>query len=85
MTPLPKRSRSSGEPAEATARKIAILIELIRTRKTSLAKIERVYGISDRQALRDLQELRSIGKGLGFTITRRNAQGGVELSEFKSR
>lgn len=78
------RVRPSGEPAEATARKIAILIELIRVRRLSLAKVQRAYGISDRQALRDLQELRRIGASLGFTITRRNAQGNVELADFKT-
>lgn len=80
-----KRVRASGEPAEATARKIAILVELIRTGKVSLAKVERTYGVSDRQLTRDLQELRAIGELQGFNISRRDARGCVSLAAFAKR
>jgi len=81
----PGKPRSSGEPAEATARKIAILIELIRNKRLSVAKIEKQYKLSERQVARDLQELRKIGAGMGFEIGKRNAAGYVELKGFANR
>jgi predicted DNA-binding transcriptional regulator YafY len=85
MNGLGTRGRSPGEPAEATARKIAILVELIRSRRISMAHIQSKYDISERQTSRDLQELRRIGAGLGFEIGKRNANGFVELAAFASR
>ena len=79
------RARAAGEPAEATARKIAILVDLLRTRSLALADATARYGISERQLLRDLQELRRLGESLGFSITKRNAHGGVELADFAAR
>lgn len=77
--------RSSGEPAASTARKIEIIIELIRARRVSIVGIQRRFRISERQATRDLQELRAVGSDLGFEIGRRNSQGNVELGAFHGR
>ncbi len=79
------KPRSSGEPAEATARKIAILIELIRNKRLSVPKVEKKYRLSERQISRDLQELRKIGAQMGFEIGKRNPQGNVELKGFANR
>ncbi|MDE2483235.1 MAG: WYL domain-containing transcriptional regulator [bacterium] len=78
-------ARAAGEPAEATARKIAMLVDLLRTRRLPLADAMTRYGISERQLLRDLQELRTLGESLGFRIGKRNAYGEVELAEFAAR
>jgi len=79
------KPRASGEPAEATARKIAILIDLIRNGRLAVAKVEQRFNISDRQASRDFQELRKIGKTMGFEIGKKNAAGQVELKAFAKR
>ena len=79
------KPRKSGSPTPATARKIGILLDLVRNRKISLRGSELTYGASNRTLLRDLQELRSIGKTAGFRISEREHGDTFELSEFKSR
>ena len=67
------------------ARKIGILLDLVRNRRISLGVFERTYGASERTLLRDLQELRKIGEAAGFTIGEREPGDAFVLSEFKSR
>lgn len=78
------QKRASGELADATARKIAIVIELLRARRLDVDRFQKDSGLSQRQMLRDLQELRGLGKTLGFSITGRK-NGTVELAEFAGR
>ncbi|HEY1976387.1 MAG TPA: WYL domain-containing protein [Candidatus Baltobacteraceae bacterium] len=66
------------------ARKIGILLDLVRNRKISLKGCEATYGASERTILRDLQELRNIGETAGFRITEREHGDICELSEFKA-
>ncbi len=44
-----------------------------------------MYGASERTIVRDLQELRNVGKTAGFTITERQGGDTVRLGEFKSQ
>lgn len=67
------------------ARKIGILLDLVRNRRISLRGCEATYGASERTILRDLQELRNIGETAGFRITERAHGDTCELSEFKAR
>jgi predicted DNA-binding transcriptional regulator YafY len=46
---------------------------------------EQTYDISERSLLRDLQELRNIGKSAGFRISDREHGDTFSLSEFKAR
>ena len=78
------KPRSSGSPAPATVRKIGILLDLVRSRRISLKTCEQTYGASERTVLRDLQELRKIGKTAGFKISDREHGDVFELSEFKA-
>ncbi len=79
------KPRKSGSPTPAMARKIGILLDLVRNRRISLKGCEQTYGASERTILRDLQELRNIGETAGFRITEREHGDVCELSEFKSR
>ena len=79
------KPRKSGSPTPAMARKIGILLDLVRNRKISLKGCEATYGASERTILRDLQELRNIGETAGFRITERAHGDTCELSEFKAR
>lgn len=79
------RPRKSGSPTPAMARKIGILLDLVRNRKISLNGCKATYGASERTILRDLQELRTIGDAAGFRITEREHGDTCELSEFKAR
>lgn len=85
MTQRLGKPRKSGSPTPATARKIGILLDLVRNRSISLRGCEATYGASERTVLRDLQELRNIGEAAGFRITEREHGDTFELSEFKAR
>jgi predicted DNA-binding transcriptional regulator YafY len=78
------KPRRSGDPAPSTARKIAILLDLVRNRQISLKACENMYSASERTLLRDLQELRAIGESAGFTISEREHGDIFSLAEFKS-
>ena len=76
------RARGSGIPSPATSRKVQVLIELVRRRRISLRQLREEFAISERTLLRDLQELRQIGKAAGFRISERKGSDGVELIDF---
>lgn len=67
------------------ARKIGILLDLVRHRRISIKGCQQTYGASERTILRDLQELRNIGETAGFRVTEREHGDICELSEFSSR
>ena len=79
------KPRKSGNPAQATVRKISLLLDLVRNKRISLRASERHYGCSERTLLRDLQELRTIGETAGFRISDRQPGDIFELSEFKAQ
>lgn len=76
------RARKPGRPSPATARKIWILAELVRSRHISLKPLCRRFAVSERTLLRDLQELRQIGSIAGFRIGERSGSDSVTLLDF---
>lgn len=79
------KARPSGEPNRSTERKIRILLELIRNKFVQLSRLANEYGTSERSLLRDLQELRKIGKRAGFQLTEKSENDRVRLLSFDSR
>lgn len=66
---MPSKARDQGEATAAAARKIWVLLELLRSRSVRFTTYARLYGESHRTFQRDLQHLRNIGKTGGFTIS----------------
>ncbi|MFZ1017944.1 MAG: WYL domain-containing protein [Candidatus Cybelea sp.] len=85
MAPRLGKARKSGDPTAATARKIGILLDLVRSRAISLKGCISTYRAEERTVLRDLQELRKIGETAGFHITEREHGDTFRLSEFKGK
>lgn len=79
------KPRKSGKPNPATVRKIGMLLDLVRNKRISMRGCMDNYGMSDRSVLRDMQELRNIGKAAGFQISEKLDGDYFELSEFKAR
>ncbi|HKU69186.1 MAG TPA: WYL domain-containing transcriptional regulator [Candidatus Baltobacteraceae bacterium] len=79
------KARPSGEPSGSTERKIRILLELIRNKFVRLSGLADEYGTSERSLLRDLQELRKIGKRAGFQLSEKSENDRVRLISFDSR
>jgi hypothetical protein len=61
--------RQSGEATAAAARKILVLLELLRAKAIRFSTYERVHGRDFRSFQRDLQHLRKIGEEAGFKIS----------------
>ncbi|HEY1976388.1 MAG TPA: HTH domain-containing protein [Candidatus Baltobacteraceae bacterium] len=76
------KPRAPGLPAPAMRRKISVLVQLVRRRRVSLRLLRDAFAVSERTVLRDLQELREIGKVEGFAIGERDGAGMVSLTEF---
>ena len=76
------KPRGPGLPAPAMRRKIALLVQLVRRRRVSLDELREAFAVSERTVLRDLQELREIGRAEGFAIGERDRTGMVSLMEF---
>ena len=85
MAPRLGKARKSGDPTASTARKIGILLDLVRSRAISLKGCIATYRAEERTVLRDLQELRKIGETAGFHITEREHGDTFRLSEFKGK
>lgn len=76
------KPRAPGLPAPAMRRKVSLLVRLVRRRRVSLAHLRDAFDVSERTVLRDLQELREIGRAEGFAIGERDGAGMVSLTEF---
>ena len=61
--------RGAGEATAAAARKILVLLELLRAKAIRFSTYERVHGRDFRSFQRDLQHLRKIGEEAGFKIS----------------
>jgi hypothetical protein len=72
--------RETGEATEAAARKILVLLELLRTKAIRFSTYERVHGRDYRTFQRDLQHLRKIGEEAGFRISPIRAKERAELT-----
>ena len=64
------RRRPDGDPSEAAARKIWLLVELLRNGKARYSQYLERHGRDYRSFQRDLQQLRQLGTSLGFTISK---------------
>jgi predicted DNA-binding transcriptional regulator YafY len=62
--------RDASEAAESVARKIWLLLELLRHRSVRLEEYVAQHGRNKRSFQRDLQQLRTIGKSAGFAISK---------------
>ena len=62
--------RVSGEASESVARKIWLLLELLRHRSVRFSEYERLHERDKRSFQRDLQQLRTIGRSAGFAISK---------------
>ena len=76
------KPRAPGLPAPAMRRKVSTLLQLVRRRRVSLQQLCNAFSVSERTVLRDLQELRAIGRAEGFAIGERDRAGMVSLTEF---
>jgi predicted DNA-binding transcriptional regulator YafY len=76
------KPRGPGLPAPAMRRKVALLVTLVRRRCVELRELRDAFAVSERTVLRDLQELREIGRAEGFAIGERDRAGMVSLTEF---
>lgn len=79
------KSRPSGQPSEATERKIRILLELLRNKSVRLSRLCDDYGAAPRSILRDFQELRKIGVRAGFTLSDEVENDRMTLKSFDAR
>jgi predicted DNA-binding transcriptional regulator YafY len=64
------RRRDAGEASESVARKIWLLMELLRHRRVSFTEYAALHARDKRSFQRDLQQLRTIGKTAGFAISK---------------
>jgi len=64
------RRRDAGEASESVARKIWLLMELLRHRRVSFSEYAALHARDKRSFQRDLQQLRTIGKTAGFAISK---------------
>ena len=76
------KPRTPGLPAPAMRRKISTLVQLVRRRQVSLRQLRDAFAVSERTVLRDLQELREVGRVEGFAIAERDRAGMISLTEF---
>lgn len=74
------RNRVQGEATVAAARKIWVLLELLRSKSVRFSAYERVYGEGYRTFQRDLQHLRHIGATNGFGISKISERERAELT-----
>jgi predicted DNA-binding transcriptional regulator YafY len=79
------KGRPSGEPSDATERKIRILLELIRNKFVRLSRLAAEYNTSERSLKRDMQELRKIGARAGFALSTKIENDRVRLVTFDAR
>jgi predicted DNA-binding transcriptional regulator YafY len=64
------RRRPDGDPSEAAARKVWLLVELLRNGQARYSQYLERHGRDYRSFQRDLQQLRQLGTSLGFTISK---------------
>lgn len=64
-----EQRRDTGEASESVARKIWLLLELLRHQIVHVSEYERLHQRDRRSFQRDLQQLRAIGKSAGFAIS----------------
>jgi predicted DNA-binding transcriptional regulator YafY len=75
-------ARDAGEAAESVARKIWLLLELLRYHSVRLSQYVKLHGRNRRSFQRDLQQLRTIGNTAGFTISKIDTDGVARLEHY---
>jgi predicted DNA-binding transcriptional regulator YafY len=80
-----EQRRDAGEASESVARKIWLILELLRHRSVRFSEYERLHARDKRSFQRDLQQLRAIGKNAGFAISSIERGEVVRLSALDSR
>jgi predicted DNA-binding transcriptional regulator YafY len=76
------RRRDAGEASESVARKIWLLMELLRHRRVSFKEYAALHARDKRSFQRDLQQLRKIGKTAGFAISKLERGDLVQLISY---
>lgn len=79
------KSTLGNEASAAVARKLWLLVELIRRRSVTYGEYARVHERNYRTFQRDLQQLRRIGETSGFKLSEIRAGERVDLVEFEAR
>ncbi|BDE06829.1 hypothetical protein WPS_21050 [Vulcanimicrobium alpinum] len=74
--------RDTGEAPESVARKIWLLLELLRHKRVRLDDYQRLHEVDKRSFQRDLQQLRAIGKSSGFRIAAKIKDGAIGLESL---
>jgi predicted DNA-binding transcriptional regulator YafY len=64
-----KRTKSTNEASDSTARKVWMIVELLRRKRLSFEMYQKEHERDRRSFQRDLQQLRIIGEQSGFTIS----------------
>jgi predicted DNA-binding transcriptional regulator YafY len=77
-----QRRRDSSEASESVARKIWLLMELLCNRLVRFSEYSKLHERDRRSFQRDLQQLRTIGKTAGFSISTIENGEVVRLTEY---
>jgi predicted DNA-binding transcriptional regulator YafY len=79
------KSTLGNEASAAVARKLWLLVELIRRRRLTFSEYARIHERDYRTFQRDLQQLRRLGETSGFKLSEIKDSERVELIEFEAR
>jgi len=77
-------ARPKDDPTESLARKVALLLELLRHQTLDVERACQRYDADKRTLQRDLSQLRKLGESLGFSISK-TENGVVNLTDFERR
>jgi predicted DNA-binding transcriptional regulator YafY len=77
-------ARPKDDPTESLARKVALLLELLRHQTLDVERACQRYDADKRTLQRDLSQLRKLGESLGFSISK-TENGLVKLMDFERR
>jgi predicted DNA-binding transcriptional regulator YafY len=77
-----RRGHDTGEASESVARKIWLLLELLRSRSVRYSEYVALHGRDKRSFQRDLQQLRAIGTASGFRISKIEGGETARLTSF---
>jgi hypothetical protein len=78
-----ERERDWAEPTESVARRIWLLLELLRNKHVPFTRYERIHHRNFRSFQRDLPQLRSIGGSARFTSSNIRNKERVDLLNFE--
>jgi proteasome accessory factor B len=79
------KSSLGNEASASVARKLWLLVELVRRRSITFSEYERRHERDFRTFQRDLQQLRALGQTSGFAISKIGKEKRVELTDIEPR